>query len=208
MSIEFYDYSYQVKEALGDCAIAALHEMAGEIVSSAKRNSPVDTGQLKNSWSYIVDEEKNEVIIGSPLENAIWNEFGTGEYAIDDDGRKGGWRYKDAKGKWHYTYGKQPNRTLFTAFTSNKTMVENIAKNIFKGLDSSKEKSGTNKKQNFLKGATQYVHTLEKAYRFGKNPHISLPESPFKNPINELNSTKTAKVINKATKTISKITGV
>ena len=76
MSVQFNDFSMQVKAALEEAAIAYLHEAAGELVSQTARNSPVDTVQLKGSWDYKVDESKLEATIGSPLENAIWNEFG------------------------------------------------------------------------------------------------------------------------------------
>lgn len=76
MSVQFDDFSMQVKAALEEAAVQFLHEAAGELASQTARNSPVDTGQLKNSWQYKVDENKLEATIGSPLENAIWNEFG------------------------------------------------------------------------------------------------------------------------------------
>ena len=133
--VEFIDNSIKVNRAIKDAALQFLHEASGEIESSAKRNSRVDTGQLKNSWSHIVDESAGESIVGSPLENAIWEEFGTGEYAVNGDGRKGGWFYKDAKGEGHFTHGKKPNRTLERAFTANKAKIEARAESIFKGLD-------------------------------------------------------------------------
>lgn len=76
MSVQFDDFSMQVKAALEEAAVQFLYEAAGELASQTARNSPVDTGQLKNSWQYKVDENKLEATIGSPLENAIWNEFG------------------------------------------------------------------------------------------------------------------------------------
>lgn len=116
MSIEFKDNSIEVKEALNDAIIAFLYEAAGELESQVKRNTPVDTGQLKSSWDYNVQEYKCEAVIGSPLENAIWNEFGTGQYALHGDGRKTPWKYKDIKGKWHTTTGKRPQRSFHYAF--------------------------------------------------------------------------------------------
>lgn len=63
--------------------IGFLHEVGGEIQAQAQDNSRVDTGQTKGSYKYMVDEGKDEstVSVGSDLENAIWEEFGTGEYA-------------------------------------------------------------------------------------------------------------------------------
>jgi len=76
MSVQFTDNSAAVKAALDDAVKAYLHESGGELEAQVKRNSRVGTGQLKNSWGYKVDESKGECVVGSPLENAIWEEFG------------------------------------------------------------------------------------------------------------------------------------
>ena len=133
--VEFQDFSMEVKAAIGDAGIAFLKEAAGELVSQIARTTPVDTGQLKNSWQYKVDESKMEATIGSPLENAIWNEFGTGEYAKETghQGRLGGWVYKDAKG-FHFTLGKRPNRTFGTAFKNLQPKIIKAAKERFGDL--------------------------------------------------------------------------
>ncbi len=121
MSLEFQDNRIAVKKALESAGIAFLYEACGELQARTQRNSRVDTGQTKGSYEYVVDESKCEGKIGSNLENAIWEEFGTGEYALHGDGRKGGWVYKDAKGNFHYTRGKTPNRPLNNAFTALKS---------------------------------------------------------------------------------------
>ncbi|MGN0621352.1 MAG: hypothetical protein ACI4I9_05755, partial [Porcipelethomonas sp.] len=77
----FVDNSINVKAALNDAAIKWLYEAALLIESQTKDNTMADKSQLKNSWTHIVDELKQEAIVGSPLENAVWEEFGTGEYA-------------------------------------------------------------------------------------------------------------------------------
>ena len=120
MPVEFKDNSLKVKAALNEKTIAWLHEAAGEIESQSKRNTRVDTGQLKNSWANTVDESDGTATVGSPLENAIWEEFGTGEYALHHNGRKGGWVYQSPKGEFYYTKGKTPNRPLYNAFTTLK----------------------------------------------------------------------------------------
>lgn len=117
-SVRFDDFSIKVVHALESAVDAYLHEASGELVSQTRRNTRVDTGQLKGSWQYKIDG--NTATIGSPLENAIWEEFGTGEYAIAGGGRKGGWRYQDARGNWHFTRGKTPSRAFHTAFNTCK----------------------------------------------------------------------------------------
>ena len=133
MSVEFWDNSVQVKAALSEAAIAYLYEAGGELEAQVKRNSRVGTGQLKNSWTYKIDESDGVCTVGSPLENAIWEEFGTGEFAVNGDGRKGGWYYKDKKtGKFVHTFGKKPNRAFQSAFNSLKSALITRAEQVLK----------------------------------------------------------------------------
>lgn len=119
-NVEYTNNSMKVKNALSAGVSAFLYEAGGELQAQTMRNSRVDTGQTKGSYQYKVQEESNAgtVYVGSNLENAIWEEFGTGEYALNGDGRKGGWVYKDAKGNWHRTKGKTPKRPMYNAFNS------------------------------------------------------------------------------------------
>lgn len=131
--IEFHNFSVQVKEALGDAIIQFLHESGSTLQRQAANNTRIGTGETAGKWSYIVDESKQECTIGNPLQNAIWEEFGTGEFALYGNGRKGGWRYRDDKGKWHHTYGKTPTRALHNAFVTKKSVITNRAEQILKG---------------------------------------------------------------------------
>lgn len=133
-NVEFHDYTVQVKDAIDDCINIALEECAGELESQVKRNSRVDTGKTKNSFRHFVDEEEHSATIGSPEENAIWEEFGTGEYALNGDGRKGGWYYEDEKGNGHFTHGKRPSRAFWKAYTSLKNKIIKHIQDVLKGL--------------------------------------------------------------------------
>ena len=135
--VEFEDYSMKVKTAIADRIDAVLEECAGELESQVKRNSRVDTGKTKNSFRHMVSfvfGKHHEAVIGSTDENSIWEEFGTGEYALHGDGRKGGWSYKDEKGVWHYTKGKTPSRAFWNAYTSLKAKLIRHIQNSLKGL--------------------------------------------------------------------------
>lgn len=118
--IEFTDNSAIVKAAVSEGVRAFLYEAGGELQAQTRRNSRVDTGQTKGSYQYKVQEGSGESTahVGSSLQNAIWEEFGTGEYALHGDGRKGGWVYVDASGKGHFTRGKTANRPLYNAFNT------------------------------------------------------------------------------------------
>lgn len=133
--VQFEDYSFKVKTTIEGKALQFLEEAAAEVESAARRNSRVDTGQLKGSWSHIVDESDHSATVGSPLENAIWEEFGTGEYALEGNGRKGGWYYEDDEGNGYFTHGKKPNRTLYRAFKDKEPVIRRRARQIFGELD-------------------------------------------------------------------------
>lgn len=87
-----HDNSPAVKAAMKEKIKAFLHEAGGEIRSKTAQNSRVDVGQTKNSYEYRIEENSTEqkVYIGSDLMNAVYEEFGTGEFALKN-GKKGGW---------------------------------------------------------------------------------------------------------------------
>ena len=132
--VEFHDYTIKVINAMNDKANAVLEECAGELESQTKRNSRVDTGKTKNSFQHKVVDSEHVAYIGSNHENAIWEEFGTGEYALEGNGRKGGWTYVDEKGDGHFTRGKKPSRAFWNAYNSLKNQIINRIQNSFKGL--------------------------------------------------------------------------
>lgn len=134
MSVEFKDNSVKIIEALSDGLSAVMHEIGGEIQAQVVRNSRSDTGVTKGSYDYKVRESahESEVQVGSDMENAIWEEFGTGEYALHGDGRKGGWVYQNEKGDFYHTYGKTPNQPLKRAFDKTAPKIKKQLGNIVK----------------------------------------------------------------------------
>lgn len=162
MAVKFTNNSAQVKGTLNDAVIAYLHEAGGELAGQAARNSRRGSGQLAGSWTYKVDEGKGVCTVGSPLQNAIWEEFGTGQYALNGDGRKGWWvyvddgdngnsysqksgkmyTYQEALGIYHYlrkqgldahiTRGKTPHRAFHRAFISLKPELIKRAQEVLK----------------------------------------------------------------------------
>ena len=135
MSVEFQDFSMKVKGAMDDAVLQFLEEAGAELEAQTKRNQTrVDSGETKGQWTHVVDEAKQTCTVGNPLENAIWEEFGTGEYALEGNGRKGGWWYQDKDtGEWHYTEGKTPLRALHTAFVNTKGKIIRRAEQVLKG---------------------------------------------------------------------------
>ena len=134
MAVEFHDYTIEVKDVMDDGINVVLEECAGELESQYKRNSRVDTGKTKNSIRHKVDDDSHTAYIGSNDENAIWEELGTGEYALEGNGRKGGWAYRDSKGDWYFTHGKKPSRAFWKAYTSMKNKIIKRIQEFMKGL--------------------------------------------------------------------------
>ena len=134
MSVEFRDFSRIVLQKINDCGATFLEEVGGELEAQVKQNTKVDTGKTKGSWEHVVDEQKMEVQVGSRYKNALWEELGTGIYALNGDGRKTKWVYRTEDGKFHATVGKKPRRALYRAYNSKKTAIIREAKRRFKEL--------------------------------------------------------------------------
>lgn len=141
-NVTFEDYTMEVQAKIADCIEPALEECAGEMITRIHRNYDkfprVDTGDTKNSFQYRVTGSvfagEWRADIGSNYENAIWEEFGTGEHALNQDGRKGGWVYRDAEGIWHYTKGKKPSRAFFNAYVKFKNGIIKRLQDSLKGM--------------------------------------------------------------------------
>ena len=102
-------------------------ELVGELVEgAAKLNCPVDTGNLRSSINHKVDKDELSVKIGTAVEYAPYIEFGTGEFAENGKGRKGGWFYVDENGKGHFTRGMKPHPFLRPALLENKKQIKRI----------------------------------------------------------------------------------
>ena len=119
--VRFEDFTEQVSDEIKNRVLNWLEEAGAELASQAATRTRRGTGETADKWTHIVDRNNFTAYVGNPLENAIWEEFGTGEYAFNGDGRKGGWIYFDEKtGKFHHTYGKTPTRALHHAFINNE----------------------------------------------------------------------------------------
>lgn len=78
-------------------------------VGVAKTLVPVRSGNTRNSINHQVIESKDEVQIGTPVETAVYVEKGTGEFAIDGNGRNTPWIYRDEEtGQFVTTSGQKP----------------------------------------------------------------------------------------------------
>lgn len=132
MSVVFKDFTKIVLDKIHETGEQFLEEVGGEVEAQTKRNTKVDTGKTKGSWEHIVDTDKMEVQVGSRYKNALWEELGTGIYALNGDGRKTKWVYKSPKDdKFYATVGKKPRRALYRAYGSKKNAIIREARRRF-----------------------------------------------------------------------------
>ena len=124
MKVELHDHSDEILAALQDAAERALEKCGLVAEGYAKRLTPVDTGNLRNSITHKVDPEEPAVYIGTDVEYAPYVELGTGEYY--PGGRPTPWKYQDAKGNWHWTKGNPAQPYLKPAVADHAKTYRNI----------------------------------------------------------------------------------
>lgn len=127
----------KIKTRVMVTAKKATTEMAKDIRGATQDNSRVDSGKTRGSYNYRsryrMREKRAISWIGSKSMNAVYEEFGTGEFAENKDGRKGGWVYYNEKdGKFYFTYGKSPNKPLRRAVSEKKDNLADITARLFK----------------------------------------------------------------------------
>lgn len=127
-NFKFTSYKSKVEKELDQVAVRAMTIILEIIKSAIKSNASTHTGMLKNSIDYKLKEMNGQVIgiVGSPLMYAIYVEFGTGEFATNGAGRKGGWAYQDSSGEWFFTWGQKPDPFMQKAFRENKQQIIDI----------------------------------------------------------------------------------
>ena len=128
MDVKFTDNSEKVKEELQKSVLRALEKcgLVGE--GYAKKQCPVDTGELRNSISHLVDEDQKAAYIGTNSEYGPYVELGTGIYAEGGGGRPTPWVYQDAKGDWHMTHGQRAQPFLKPAVADHPDTYRSIIK--------------------------------------------------------------------------------
>ena len=132
--MKFKDNSDFAKQAINDAGVRFLFQACLLVEGQAVALATVQTARLRNSIDHRVDEEELTGYVGSNVDYAVYVEFGTGEFAENGQGRKGGWVYQDPSGEWFFTWGQEPQPYLRPAFRQNKGRIEALAKEIFGGL--------------------------------------------------------------------------
>lgn len=155
----FEDFTGEITKEIENIILTWLEEGASELESQTitRTGTGAYHREIASKWTHIVDSSKYEAVIGNPLENALWVEYGTGEYALNGDGRKDWWvfieggsgmssneskHYKTKEEaartvaflrsqgiKAGYTKGQLPKRPLHLAFTNNEKSIKDELRN-------------------------------------------------------------------------------
>lgn len=136
MNVKFEDHSKEVLDALHEAAQRAMEACGQTAEGYAKKLAPVgDTGNLRNSIAHkvVADKPKYEAIVGTDVEYGVYQELGTGVYAVNGDGRKTPWVYKDDNGNWHRTVGNKPQPFLKPAIADHMKTYQEIIEQELKG---------------------------------------------------------------------------
>ena len=113
----------------------AMQDACNIVVGAAIDKAPKKTGALRRSITSKVELTGNSIegIVYSPLEYAPYQEYGTGLFAENGNGRKTGWAYEDEKtGETIFTRGNRPHPFLRPAVNENKDKIINIIKGALK----------------------------------------------------------------------------
>lgn len=132
MIVEIQDHSTEVSTKIGAALLRGLEKVGLVAEGYAKKLCPVDTGNLRNSITHVVDEQKPAVIIGTDSEYGGYVELGTGIYAEGGGGRPTPWVYQDAKGNWHMTHGNKAQPFLKPAAADHAGQYRDILGNELK----------------------------------------------------------------------------
>lgn len=109
--------------------VSKMKEAANFLESVAKEKAPKDTGNLIGSIENTVDVQGNQIVatVFTPVEYAPYQEYGTGLFATNGDGRKTGWAYEDPRtGETVFTRGNRPHPFMGPALRENKDVIINF----------------------------------------------------------------------------------
>lgn len=124
--LECESHVEEILDNLDDSVIKGLVQCGMVAEGYAKKACAVDTGRLRNSITFTVDENELSMTVGTPVEYAPHVEYGTGKYATNGGGRPTPWVYQDANGNWHRTHGSKPKPFIKPAVADHKKTYHKI----------------------------------------------------------------------------------
>lgn len=122
----------KIDAGLEACGNQAVTHAKNILTAGIKRHADswyTPTGALRNSITHAVSD--GEVQIGTNMEYAIYNEYGTGVYLESDNGVQGRqtpWAYEGPDGEVHWTRGMKALHFLKNAVDNHKEQYINILK--------------------------------------------------------------------------------
>lgn len=131
MKITLEDHSAEVYKELEAACQRALEKcgLVGE--GHAKMLCPVDTGNLRNSITHMVNDGEKVAYIGTNSEYAVYVECGTGVYY--PGGRQTPWTYQDENGDLHLTHGQRAKPYIKPAVADHVDQYKKIIESELKG---------------------------------------------------------------------------
>lgn len=138
-----FDKTDEAVKAILKAAKLGIEESCRLVESAVVALAPVDTGYLADSYNHVVEVTSGgiEGVVGTNTEYAIFVEKGTGEFATNGKGRKGGWVYPmigktDEKGRqaFRFTYGQKPQPHLEPGFLNNENNIRRIIAERLRGV--------------------------------------------------------------------------
>ena len=121
-----FELEWNGDAAMAEITAAAVSAVtAGALIAEGqiKQLTPVGTGNLRDSITHQIRSSDGQQVtaeVGSPLDYAIYQEYGTGEHAENGAGRKGGWYYTSPEGVRIFTMGNRPVRMFRRGFKASR----------------------------------------------------------------------------------------
>lgn len=116
-----------IKDTLQNCCFIVERD--------AKKNCPVQTGELRASITSQIIENGDEIQgeVGTPLMYGNYVEYGTGLFSSNGHGRtQVPWWYKNEKDEWVSTCGQMPQPFLIPALNNNRQEIIEQLKGVLK----------------------------------------------------------------------------
>ena len=134
MPVEFNSNLDAVLNGSQEAIERAAEIIGGMAESYAKELCPVKTNNLRTSITHTTENNGHTVVVGSAVKYAPYVELGTGIHALGEShAKKIPWHYKDAKGKWHTTYGMPPRPYLRPAIEKHKDEYKEVLESEMSG---------------------------------------------------------------------------
>lgn len=119
-----------VRKDLDNYLAQAMAQACALIQGAARDKCPSDTGHLRRSIDFDIEEDGSKGVVFSNVEYAPYVEIGTGIYSSKGSGRKTPWRYEGRDG-WVTTSGNEPQPFLEPAALENQSEIQKKFEGLF-----------------------------------------------------------------------------